>query len=102
MSFIQINLQGSKSATSTLMGFANKNKILILLLQDFYHFNEEIWSIPKNWQAFTSKNKTAAIIVTRKDIEAIQTYKDDNTVFVNTTSQWDLHTQNLKGISDRI
>lgn len=77
LTFIQINLQRSSSATTTLMGFANQHKILVLLLQDFYYFNEAIWSIPSNWQAFISKNKTAAVVVTRKDVEVIETYKDD-------------------------
>lgn len=69
------------------MGFANKNKFLVLLLQDFYHFNDAIWTIPTNWQSFVSKHKTAAVIVTHKDVKVIETSKDDNAIFVNLTTE---------------
>lgn len=68
------------------MGYANANKISILLLQDYYHHNEEVWAVPsKNWQVFQSKNHTAAIIITRQDLQAVQSYTDENTVFINST-----------------
>lgn len=70
------------------MGYANKHHIAILLLQDYYHQNEEIWAVPsKNWQTFTSINHTAAIVITRQDLQAIQTYTDENSVFINLTTQ---------------
>lgn len=68
------------------MGYTNKEKILILLIQDYYHLNDAIWTIPKDWISFQSKNKTAAIIATRRDIEIIETYKDGNFVFANLTT----------------
>lgn len=69
------------------MGYVNKNKIEVILLQDYYHPKNEIWAIPSNsWQRFTSINNTAAVVITRPDIEAIETYKDDNSVFVNITT----------------
>lgn len=68
------------------MGYANKNQIKVILIQDYYHYEDKIWSIPTNWQSFTSIKQTAAIIVTRKDIKGIQTYNDENSVFVNITT----------------
>lgn len=78
------------------MGYANKGKILILLIQDYYHLNESIWTIPKDWLSFQSTNKTAVIIVTRKDIEIIETYKDGNSAFAN------LIPQRVRRRSDRL
>lgn len=69
-----------------MVGFANSNKIEILLLQDFYSLNGKVWALPNSWQAFTSKELTAAVVVTRRDIEAIHSYSDENSVFVNITT----------------
>lgn len=84
--FLQINLQTSKAATENMVGFANSNKIEVLLLQDYYNFNDKIWAIPDSWQSFTSTKMTAAVVVTRRDIEVIHAFSDENTVFVNITT----------------
>lgn len=67
-----------------MVGFVNSNKTEILLLQDFYSLNGKVWALPDSWQAFTSKELTAAVVVTRRDIEAIHSY--ENSVFVNITT----------------
>lgn len=69
------------------MGYANAQQISILLIQDYYHPNDEVWAVPsKTWQTFTSTNQTAAIIITRQDLQAVQSYNDDNAVFINLTT----------------
>lgn len=69
------------------MGYCNQEKIEILLLQDFYHTNNKIHAVPSSgWQVFMSNNLTAAIIVTRRDFQVVQSYKDGNSVFVNVTT----------------
>lgn len=45
---IQINLQNSKTATENVIGYSNKEKIDILLLQDFYHPKGTVHAIPNS------------------------------------------------------
>lgn len=69
------------------MGYANYNKIQIILLQHYYKKEEEVFAVPsKSWQVFQSKEQTAAIIVTRPDIQAVETHREENSVFVNITT----------------
>lgn len=69
------------------MGFANSRRSEVLLIQECYHNENKIWAVPsKRWQTFQSNNKTIAVIVTRSDIQAVCTYKDSNSVFINITT----------------
>lgn len=75
------------------MGFANENKIEVLLLQDFYSQDGKVFAVPSSrWQVFVSKKLTAAVLVTRGDLQVVHSYSDDNSVFVNITTTTSLVT----------
>lgn len=87
LNFIQCNLQNSRAAIESLMGYANKNKIEVLLLQDFYHPNNQVHAVPSSrWLVFTSDNMTAAVVISKEIIQAVKAYSDNNSVFVNITT----------------
>lgn len=69
------------------MGFANEHQILILLIQDYYHTDEGLFAVPSShWKVYESSNQMAAVVVTRGDIEVVESYCDGNSIFVNITT----------------
>lgn len=42
--------------------------------------------MPDSWQVFTSEEMTSAVVVTRKNIQAVLSYRDKNSVFINLTT----------------
>lgn len=81
--FLQINRQ----KIGVALGYANEQKIKVLLIQEYYHPNDKAWGIPSTfWQVFTSTNQTAAIIITRPDVPAVTSYSEDNAVFINVST----------------
>lgn len=83
LKFIQINLHTSKAATAKLFKFAIENSIDVLLLQDYYHYNCKVVGTLAGWQVFQSPNLTSAIIVTNPLYQAIISYSNKDSIFIN-------------------
>lgn len=88
-----------------LVEYAVKIKATILLIQDPHVKEGKIAGFPIGWNIFTSKNCTAAILVTDKSLQCVEAHKTENAIFVNFTenqniltvgTQYSVPTRNLR------
>lgn len=80
---LQINLRNSRAATCEMVKYSITNSIDLILIQDPYIKNNVFQGIPMNWTSFLSKEKTAAIILTKNSYFGIQSFQAANSIFVN-------------------
>lgn len=66
-----------------MVKYSTENSIDLVLAQDPYIHNGIFSGLPQGWSVHYSTNKTATIVVIRKNIFAIKSFESNNSVFVN-------------------
>ncbi|KAF8777628.1 Delta and Notch-like epidermal growth [Argiope bruennichi] len=69
LKILQINLARAKASTNQLHLTASTIKPDIILVQEQYHYNNEIRGIPNSWKTFSSTNQKAAILIPSAQIK---------------------------------
>ncbi|KAF8789472.1 hypothetical protein HNY73_007406 [Argiope bruennichi] len=69
LKILQINLARAKASTNQLHLTASTIKPDIILVQEQYHYNNEIPGIPNSWKTFSSTNQKAAILIPSAQIK---------------------------------
>lgn len=66
-----------------MVKYSIENSVDLVLVQDPYIHDNIFSGLPQNWSVFFSKNKTASIIVIKRNILAIKSFESNNSVFIN-------------------
>lgn len=91
LKIIQINLNRSGVATSTLVQFAQEEKADVILFQEPYIYNGTLGLIKENakepvplsWKVFLSVRRSSGIAILNQELLAILIYQSENSVVLN-------------------